>query len=283
VDEAVAVYRRAVALQEPADGAAYVWLGDLLKEQNQPNEAIAMYHKGVALWEKASGTEHPNTLAAIYNLALAHDGAGQPGNAVSLLEGTLEKVKARLGPSHPRTLDTMYKLALAYQSAGRLEQAERLLRDWLEWRQKDGPEALAAEGLAALGWNLLKQQRYAAAEPILRQCLALRVKHAPDHFLTFNARSMLGGAFLGQKKHAEAEPMLLQGYEGMKQREAGAPNEARPRLSEALERLEQLYRETGQNATADRWARKRRESPAVGQEPGPRPEKKSSPGTFAGG
>ncbi len=27
---------------------------------------------------------------------------------------------------------------------------------------------------------------------------------------------MLGGALLGQKKYAEAEPLLLKGYEGMK-------------------------------------------------------------------
>ena len=31
-------------------------------------------------------------------------------------------------------------------------------------------------------------------------------------------RSMLGGALLGQKKYAEAEPLLLAGYEGMKAR-----------------------------------------------------------------
>ena len=45
----------------------------------------------------------------------------------------------------------------------------------------------------------------------------------PDDWLTFNARSLLGGSLLGQKKYAEAEPLLLSGYEGMKQREDKIP------------------------------------------------------------
>ncbi len=57
------------------------------------------------------------------------------------------------------------------------------------------------------------------AEPLLRECLAIREKALPDNWLTFNTRSMLGGLLLGQKKYEEAEPLLLAGYEGMKERE----------------------------------------------------------------
>jgi len=38
---------------------------------------------------------------------------------------------------------------------------------------------------------------------------------------------MLGEALLLQKKYTEAEPLLLQGYEGMKLREAMIPPRAR--------------------------------------------------------
>jgi len=38
---------------------------------------------------------------------------------------------------------------------------------------------------------------------------------------------MLGGSLLGQKKYAEAEPLLLSGYEGMKQREVKIPPEVK--------------------------------------------------------
>jgi hypothetical protein len=50
---------------------------------------------------------------------------------------------------------------------------------------------------------------------------------------------------LGQKKYADAEPLLKEGYEGMKQREKTMPAAAKVRLTEALERLVQLYDATG--------------------------------------
>jgi serine/threonine protein kinase len=263
-DEALAVYRRAIDVLRPDDAAARVWLGSALRRHNQLDEAIAVFRKGVALHEKEVGIDHPSTLGAIYNLALAYEEAGQSASAVSLLEETLEKVKARLGPDHSRTLDTLLNLALAYQLADRLGRAEDLLQELLERRKKEDPQSLAtASGLASLGWTLLKQQRYAAAEPILRECLTIRLKKMPDHCLTFNTRSMLGGALLGQQKYAEAEPLLLEGYQGMKRREATIAREGRARLIEALERLEQLYRATGQKDEADVWARKLEEAKAA--------------------
>jgi eukaryotic-like serine/threonine-protein kinase len=68
----------------------------------------------------------------------------------------------------------------------------------------------------ALG--LLQQEKRAEAEPVIRQSLAIRQKMQPDAWTTFNTRSLLGGAILGQKSYADAEPLLLAGYEGMKRR-----------------------------------------------------------------
>ena len=57
-------------------------------------------------------------------------------------------------------------------------------------------------------------------------------------------KSLLGGALLGQKKYADAEPLLLTGYEGMKQREKTIPPQGQTRLPEALDRLIELYTAT---------------------------------------
>src|SRR5262249_48247288 len=94
---------------------------------------------------------------------------------------------------------------------------------------------------------------YADAEPIVRECLAIREKTQPDLWNTFTAKSMLGGALLGQKKYAHAEPLLIAGYEGMKQREATIPPQAKDRVTEALERLVQLYHATGRQDEAAKW------------------------------
>ena len=72
------------------------------------------------------------------------------------------------------------------------------------------------------------------AEPIPRECLAIRVKKQTDVWITFNTQSLLGSALLGQKKYTDAEPLLLAGYEGMKEREAKIPAQGKIRLTEAL-------------------------------------------------
>jgi hypothetical protein len=48
----------------------------------------------------------------------------------------------------------------------------------------------------------------------------------PGAWMTFHDTALLGGSPLGQKKYAEAEPLLLKGYEGLKAREKAIPPEA---------------------------------------------------------
>ena len=57
-------------------------------------------------------------------------------------------------------------------------------------------------------------------------------------------------------KYAEAEPLLLSGYEGMKQRVNQIPAIGKPRLKEALQRLVQLYDATGRADKAADWKQK---------------------------
>ena len=87
----------------------------------------------------------------------------------------------------------------------------------------------------------------------MRDCLKVRAQKQPDDWTTFNTRSMLGGSLLGQKQYAEAEPLLLEGYQGMKQREQHIPKPGKPRLSEALDRLIELYDAWGKKDEAAKW------------------------------
>ncbi len=80
---------------------------------------------------------------------------------------------------------------------------------------------------------------------------------------------MLGGALLGQKKYADAEPLLLAGYEGMKQREKTIPPPGKVRIPEAVERLVQLYEAMDKKDDAAKW-RKELESIKAAQK---KPEK----------
>jgi hypothetical protein len=142
---------------------------------------------------------------------------------VPLFEETLEKYKAKLGAEHPLTLGRMVYLGLV----------------------------------------LLQQKKWADAEPLLRECLAVRQKQIPDSWLTFNTQSLLGGALLGQKKYAQAEPLLLKGYEGLKSREKTIPKTGggELRLPEALDRLIELYTATNKPDEAKKWRAERAKYP----------------------
>ena len=67
-----------------------------------------------------------------------------------------------------------------------------------------------------------------------------------------------------------AEPLLRAGYEGMRQREGKIPPIYKFRLTEAIERLAQLYEAWGKPEKAAEWrARRASETPAGKIEPKP--------------
>jgi tetratricopeptide (TPR) repeat protein len=115
-----------------------------------------------------------------------------------------------------------------------------------------------ANNLQLLSMNLLLQHRYSEAEQSAREAIALyennEKKRADeiDWRLPY-AKSVLGGALLGQKKYAEAEPLLLQGYEGMIRGEATMTPIWRYLFPEAAERVVRYYEETGQLEKAREW------------------------------
>jgi hypothetical protein len=106
-------------------------------------------------------------------------------------------------------------------------------------------------------------------------------KNQPDAWTTFDAQSLLGGALLGQKKYAEAEPLLLKGYEGMKQQEKSIQPRDKRRLKEAVERLVQLYEETDQKDEAAKWRKELEAIQAADQKPEKQPWPKRSPRRLA--
>jgi non-specific serine/threonine protein kinase/serine/threonine-protein kinase len=135
------------------------------------------------------------------------------------------------------------------------EEAETWRRKWLAVvKERSGADSLAYAGeLAALGLNLLQQKKSADAEAVLRECLGVRQQKAADVWTTFNTQSMLGASLLGQKKYKESEPLLTQGYEGMKRREKTIPPQGKPRIIEAAERLVELYEATRRQDEARKW------------------------------
>jgi eukaryotic-like serine/threonine-protein kinase len=88
---------------------------------------------------------------------------------------------------------------------------------------------------------LVQDKAFVEAEPLLRACLANLEKMQPEAWTTFHIQSLLGGALLGRKNFEQAEPLLVEGYEGMKRREKSIRPEDAIHIPEALERLIELY------------------------------------------
>src|SRR5262249_30406658 len=107
--------------------------------------------------------------------------------------------------------------------------------------------------LAQLGMTLIQQGNWAQAEPVLRECLAIRATAQPDDWRSFYTRSQLGGSLLGQGKFAEAEPLIVAGYEGLKARAAKIPLAHQSCLVEAAVRVARLYEGWGKPGQAAAW------------------------------
>jgi serine/threonine protein kinase len=273
-------------------------------------EAIALLERVRDAAIAKLGPDHPHTLTTLNNLAAAYWAARRLDKSVPLFDDVLRRQEAKLGRKDPDTLRTVANLGVNYKDSGRLDAAIPLLEEahrasgqysnlrWvsaqlLEAYAKAGrsaeaaklvPELLAdarktapkgspqlAGALAQLGLTLLQAKAFADAEPLLRECLDIREKTQPDHWTTFNVKSMLGGALLGRKAYAEAEPLLVAGCDGMKRREATIPPPASDRLTEALERLVQLYEATDRPDKAVIWRKELEARKADGKSPEKKP------------
>jgi non-specific serine/threonine protein kinase/serine/threonine-protein kinase len=238
-------------------------LASLYMDQKKYDKAQPLFEQVVQGYLVARGADHPDTLYAKNGLATLYFYQGKYDQAEVLLRDALKGLAAKLGANHPTTRTARDNLVQVYLSQEKYDRAEPLCRELVASARRESGAASAATAsrLALLGLCLLKQDKHAEAETVLTECLAIREKKQLEEWATFNTRSMLGGALLGQKKYADAEPLLTDGYEGMYKRRDKIPEAVRHlRLTEALERLVQLYEATGEKDKADQWRKKRDEA-----------------------
>jgi hypothetical protein len=232
----------------------------------QFDKVLPLYEQTLEKKRTKLGANHPDTLITMNNLAGAYRSANRPREAVALYEEALRLRKAVLGPDHRDTLRTLHDLGTAYVEAQRLAEAEGVLGELVERRRQREPNSInLASALVSSGICLLKAGKYAEAGVPLREALTIQEKRFPDDWRRFHTMSLLGGSAFGQQQYAAAEPLLLQGFEGMQQRAAKIPRQSRVRLAESLERLVHLYEATGQKDKAGHWRKKLEETKAAAQ------------------
>ncbi len=219
-------------------------------QMHKLDRSIPLFEEIVRLRENTLPADHPETLRDKANLGVNYRDAGRLVEGLALLEEAFLK-----GRAQPALFLFENDLLEMYIQAGKTTEAANLAKETIgELRAKLPPDSLELGGaLAAKALIFLKLKAWDEAEPILRESLAIRQRQQPDAWTTFNTQSMLGGALAGQQKYAEAEPLLLQGYEGLAQRAEQIPEPGKVRLPQALERLVQFYEATGKPDEATRW------------------------------
>jgi tetratricopeptide (TPR) repeat protein len=202
------------------------------------------------------GPLHEDTLNTMHRLALAYDDVGRFADSITLHENYFDALNSVKSPDRGPPLWPMQTFAMVCLHAGELDRAERLLRELLGQIQKSGTprpsRETKANALALLAFSMLSKQEYADAETLLRETLSVFEKERPDHPQYFRWVSLLGAVLQGQQKYAEAEQLILRGYEGLKQRESTRFVD-KHWLADAGQRVVRYYEETNQPEKASAW------------------------------
>ena len=262
LDRAIPLFERNLAARKVSFGPEHAEtlitqanLAGCYRDAGRPDLAIALFERTLATERAKLGPDHPLTLLTENNFALTIQAVGRLNEAIALFERTLAARRVKLGFDHPATLITQNNLAVAYDQAGDDARAEPLFREvlLLRRRRRGAGHPHVAVTLDDLGRHLLRKKRYAEAEPLLHEGLAIWEANRVDGWQWFDAQSLYGGSLLGQGKYAEAESLILSGVEGLKARAARIPAPSKVLLTEAGERVVQLYTAWGKPEKAAEW------------------------------
>jgi eukaryotic-like serine/threonine-protein kinase len=283
--EAEPILRQAAAMQRKIRGDDHprlaVALNGLARAcfyQGNYSEAEVYFREALEIYRNAAGDWQEELRVRLHNLSLLLDqekhaeaerfggerlelqidvDVSVPLDVLSdLVAGELLELQG--DPSNPDLARTVRLLADLLSAQGNHASAEPLLRQRVDRLRQDpgNDERGLAGALAQLALNLLTLKQFVEAEPPARESLEIRERAIPDDWRTFNARALLGRSLLGQNRYDEAEPLLIAGYEGMRERDDRIPVIGRPRIQEALQALVQLYQETGRPEKAGHWKQK---------------------------
>jgi len=229
----IEAYRAVIRLHSDHANAHY-GLALALTAHGLSDEAIAEYREAIRLDPKKAEA-HANLGVRLARKGLDEEAIGCYREAVRL--------KPELHNAH-------FNLGRALVRKGELAGAENPFREAHERRRK-ALGAGHAESLRALDERIsvfLAQGKQLLAEPLLRERLTVTEENEPNTLVRFDIMGKLGACLAVQRKFDEAEPLLVGGYEGVRELESQTPP-----IIEASERLVQLYELWDKTDKANEW------------------------------
>ncbi len=211
--------------------------------------------------------EDPVCLDAVmyahYDMFTVHWVEGNRDAALASMQQSIDAAIARktkfskLRESHVKYDECVNLFCSALREAKEYGIILKLVRDYrkqtLEGHPNDLP--MTSSVLAYGGRAALATKQYPEAETILRESLRAFEATIPNDWQAFNMRCYVGEAMLGQDKLAEAEAILVDGYEGLYARRASIAAGNTARLRVIAEQLKQLAEKRNAPEDVERWTR----------------------------
>jgi tetratricopeptide (TPR) repeat protein len=252
------IQRRVLGPEHPGTLHSMSGLANIYFSQGKYAQAETLYRETLDIRRRVLGPEHFSTLIVMNNLADVYESSGQYAPAEALFSQTLEISRRVLGSDHPLTFAVLGGFAWMYQRKGNYAPAEMYSAQTLAGRRRalgsEHPDTMASAADLVLAY--LSQGKFIESEPLAREVLEFNRNKQPDDWQRFRAESLLGASLAGQKKYAEAEPLLLAGYQGMLERKDRIDVPDWYHMNRAREWLVQLYDAWGKPAKAAEWRKK---------------------------
>ena len=197
------------------------------------HQAIGDAYQGVGKYEAAIGhltaarelrtahlgTDHPETLTALNNLATAYMKAGRTGEAIQLLEQVCRQSHKLASEDH--ALGARNNLAWAYAAAGRTAEAIQLFEQVRQQQMRNlGPDHLSTVATShALAAVYRQAGRIGEAIRLLEQVREWQTeKLGPNHLQTLHTLNSLASAYDAAGRSAEAIQLFEQVHEQQTQK-----------------------------------------------------------------
>jgi tetratricopeptide (TPR) repeat protein len=226
LDEALALDRRAEAIQQKILGPEHPKFAQLLNNialrldaAGKYDEARAMFERSMSIKVRTMGAEHPSVAVSLNNLGNVAYHQHRNEEALDYDRRALAIREQALGPEHPLTASTLTNLGLQLQRMGELDEALVMEQRALAIREKVlGPEHPNTAGtLAAMASILVDLRRFDEALVASKRALAIREKALGDHPTTARSYANLSDVLLGLGRRDEACAAAARGLEILEQ------------------------------------------------------------------
>jgi len=249
------IRRRVLGSEHPDTLLAAAALSGIYLDMGRYADSESLYPQVLETQRRVLGPEHAHTFFTQGFQAQDYLMQHKWGQAEAAFNHIVEGERRVLGPEHPYTLDTVYHRSYLYLREGKLALADadaaQVLAGDRQVFGSDHPFTMSIAARTAAVY--LAEAKFREAQALAREALAFYQKKQPDKWERFFAESLLGAAMAGEKQYAEAEPPLLEGYQGMLAHRDRINVPDTFYLDRAHDWLVALYRASGRPEKAAEW------------------------------